>query len=380
MAVLALAAGAWGGAGRGGAAALLAQDPWERAPSDVPHPAVGRPGAERPLIGIDAEARVRIDRALEYLYRNQNPDGAWTDKVGRKVHNSYWGQVAPHVGVTALAGMAFLSSGALPDQGARGRYCLAVRKALDFLMDHTGSNGFIEANGSRMYSHAFATLFMAEALGTGMHPDSKRLEQSLRRAVRLIVQAQNKEGGWRYLPGAADSDMSVTVCQVFALRGARNAGLQVPKETVDRAIDYVKKSFLPEIGSFKYQIDQEFPGFRSRYSFALTACGVATLYGAGDYDAFEIRDGLRFLWDNRPPPHVAPNRFDYFYGNYYAAQAAFQAGGAYWTRWYEEVKRDLFQLQQRDGSWSDLVGSSYATAMAAIILQLPNQYLPITES
>ena len=62
------------------------------------------------------------------------------------------------------------------------------------------------------------------------------------------------------------------------------------------------------------------------------------------------------------------------------AQAAFQAGGAYWTRWYEEVKRDLFQLQGRDGSWTDLVGPCYATAMAAIILQLPNQYLPITES
>jgi hypothetical protein len=282
--------------------------------------------------------------------------------------------------VTALAGMAFLSSGALPDQGARARYCLAIRRALDYLMEHTGSNGFIQANESRMYSHAFATLFMAEALGTGMHPDSKRLEASLKRAVRLIVQSQNKEGGWRYLPAASDSDMSVTVCQVFALRGARNAGVQVPKETVDRAIRYVKASFLPEVGAFKYQIDQEFPGFRSRWSFALTACGVATLYGAGDYDAYEIRDGLRYLWDNRPPPHIAPNRFDFFYGHYYGAQAAFQAGGAYWTRWYEEVKRDLFQLQGRDGSWTDLVGPCYATAMAAIILQLPNQYLPITES
>jgi hypothetical protein len=48
--------------------------------------------------------------------------------------------------------------------------------------------------------------------------------------------------------------------------------------------------------------------------------------------------------------------------------------------WYEATKRDLLALQGRDGSWTDLVGSNYATAMAAIILQLPNQYLPIMEN
>jgi hypothetical protein len=314
--------------------------------------------------------------------RKQNEDGSWTDRVGRKVHNAYQGNIAPHVGVTALAGMAFLSSGTLPDQGARERYCVAVRKAIDYLILHTESNGFITANNSRMYSHAFATLFLSEAYGTGLHPDPARLHESLKRAVKLIVQAQNAEGGWRYLPGATDSDMSITVCQVLALRGARNAGIQVPKETIDRAVKYVKESFLllPGMGAFRYQIEREpMPG-RSRYSFALTACGVATLFGAGEYNAPEARDGLRYLWDFRPPRRIAPDRFDYYYGHYYAVQAAFQAGGSYWTRWYEAIKSDLLALQEPDGSWTDLVGSNYATAMAAIILQMPNQYLPIMEN
>jgi len=63
-----------------------------------------------------------------------------------------------------------------------------------------------------------------------------------------------------------------------------------------------------------------------------------------------------------------------------SAQAAFQASGEYWSRWFEATKRDLLAIQQPDGSWADLVGSNYATAMAAIILQLPNQYLPIMEN
>lgn len=343
-------------------------------------PARGKSGSYR-KVGIDAATRARIDLGLEYLYRNQLPDGSWMDHVGRKVHYNYECHLARHVGVTALAGMAFLSSGALVDQGPRRRYCVAVRKALEFIMEHADPTGFITAFGSRMYSHAFATLFLAEAYGTSIYPDAARLRETLRRAVRLIVRAQNDRGGWRYMPQSRDSDMSVTVCQVVALRAARNAGVQVPKATIDAAVKYVRDSFDERFKAFRYQVHSEYHG-PSRVSFALTACGVATLYGAGKYDAHEIRDGLDYLWNKRPPvAEVRPRTtFDYYYGHYYAVQAAFQAGGAYWERWYEFIKDELSSLQAPDGSWEDLVGPNYATAMAVIILQLPNQYLPITES
>ena len=61
-------------------------------------------------------------------------------------------------------------------------------------------------------------------------------------------------------------------------------------------------------------------------------------------------------------------------------QAAFQKGGSFWQRWYEAIRQDLLLLQEAGGQWTALVGSNYATAMASIILQYPNQYLPITEN
>jgi hypothetical protein len=198
------------------------------------------------------------------------------------------------------------------------------------------------------------------------------------RGGRLLVCAPIAVGGWRYRPGAVDSDMSITVCQVMALRAARNAGLEVPRETIQRAVAYVRASYMPGPGAFTYQPLSS--GIPSRTSFALTAAGVTTLYGAGEYNAFEIREGLRFLWHNRPRPSEAADHFDYYYGQYYAVQAAFQAGGEYWRQWYEYIRRDLLALQEPDGRWTDLVGSNYATAMATIILQFPNQYLPITEN
>ena len=38
------------------------------------------------------------------------------------------------------------------------------------------------------------------------------------------MKSQNDEGGWRYEPYARESDMSIVVCQVIALRAARNIG------------------------------------------------------------------------------------------------------------------------------------------------------------
>lgn len=358
----------------------VAQERPRQPPLPAPPASAPLQPAEAASVTIDGPTRLAIDRALDFLYRSQNRDGSWTDRVGRKVHNYYRGQVAPHVGVTALAGIAFLSSGNLPNQGPRERYCEAVRKALDFIMENTGLDGFISANKSRMYSHAFATLFLAEAHGTSLHPDAKRLERCLKSAIALIVKSQNEQGGWRYMPGATDADMSITVCQVMALRAARNAGIKVPKETIQRAIDYVKKSFDTQTGGYKYQIEPESASFRHRSTFPLTACGLAALYGAGEYHAPEIREGLRYLLVYRPGPQLARHRFDYFYGHYYAVQAAFQAGGAYWERWYAQIREDLLSIQEPDGSWSELVGPNYATAMAAIILQMPNRYLPITEN
>ena len=78
-----------------------------------------------------------------------------------------------------------------------------------------------------MYSHAFATLFLAEVYGMVEREDVKR---TLQRSVDLIVDSQNAEGGWRYKPFARESDMSITVCQVLALRSARNVGIHVPTD------------------------------------------------------------------------------------------------------------------------------------------------------
>lgn len=339
-------------------------------------------------VKVTEEARLAIQRGLDFLAQpgRQQESGAYVDGIGRKVNERYVNEKGEHVGVTGLVGMAFLSNGSTPGRGPYGKH---VQGCVDFILTKVSQNGMIKNGGSRMYSHAFSTLFLAEVYGMAPSPQVRR---GLRRAVDLIVAAQNEQGGWRYMPGAEDSDISITVCQVQALRAARNVGIRVPVGTIDHAIEYIRRSFVDpseanyrDRNGFWYQTYEHSRYRPSRTSFALTGAGVTALYGAGIYDGREIRGGLEYLFDrrNRPSRMRMKNSFDYFYGHYYAVQAMFQAGdgGArpYWSEWYPYIRDELVSEQWPNGSWEDYVGPNYGTAMACIILQIPYRYLPIFE-
>jgi hypothetical protein len=68
---------------------------------------------------------------------------------------------------------------------------------------------------------------------------------------------------------------------------------------------------------------------------------------------------------------------NFFYGHYYAVQAMWHAGGSYWQRWYPAIRNTLMERRRDDGSWFDQICPEYGTAMACLILQMPNNYLPI---
>ncbi|MGE3172770.1 MAG: prenyltransferase/squalene oxidase repeat-containing protein [Planctomycetota bacterium] len=340
---------------------------------------------------IDDELRQAVDRGLAYLAATQERDGYWPQLVGYKLNSDYETidtRPQPHVGVSSLALIAFLAGGHLPD---RGKYGDVLTRGLDYVMTCVQDDGQITDHGTRMYSHAFATLFLAEIYGMATRPGVK---DALQRSVNLIVDSQNAEGGWRYRPFARESDMSITVCQVLALRSARNVGIHVPITTIRNAQNYVYRSavranergsFRPyrghggygdDGGSFRYQLKPQ-----TRATFPLTAAGVTTLYAAGEYDSPVIRDALEYM-DRELFTFDDMNdhgHYFFYYGHYYAVQAYYVTGGSQWRRYFTEVKQRLLRMQRSDGSWPNDTGPgpAFGTAVACLILQIPLQYLPI---
>ena len=304
-----------------------------------------------------------IDRGLQNLVRTQNDDGSF-GRYGAYQHN---------VGVAALGGMALMASGSHPD---RGRYGKQVTRSVDFILANSRPDGFIISPGQNashgpMYGHGFATLFLAEVYGSS--PRDKDVRRALKNAVELIIKSQNDDGGWRYQPRPFEADISVTVCQIMALRAARNAGIAVPRETVDRCTKYVKRCQNPN-GGFRYRLAS-----RPESEFPRSAASIVALNTAGIYDGPEIQRGLSYL--NSFVPRGRGVRYPthyYYYGHYYAAQAMWQAGGDHWMRWYPAIRDQLVASQEPDGAWRDRnISDAYSTAMSLLVLQLPNNYLPI---
>jgi hypothetical protein len=333
---------------------------------------------------ITPAAQDAIDRGLRYLATHQNADGSF----GTGGHQG-------NIAITSLCGLAFMAGGHQP---GRGRYGRVVTRALEYVLSSEtptyqglATPGFLyNRNGMMngpMYGHGFGTLFLAECYGMVHTPDlRRRLRAVLGRAVQLIIHTQSFQGGWRYRPIAHDADISVTICQIMALRAARNAGLTVPRSVAKHCTQYVKQcQDIGGDGGFRYM------PMGGPTGFARTAAGVVALYSAGEYKGRAVEKGLQYLM-RRKPGAARPQQpffgFDdmqqhYYYGHYYAAQAMWTAGGRYWREWFPAIREELLHhrdYNRQEGYWNDgRICPHYCTAMALIILQIPNNYLPILQ-
>ncbi|HMB95917.1 MAG TPA: prenyltransferase/squalene oxidase repeat-containing protein [Tepidisphaeraceae bacterium] len=311
---------------------------------------------------ITPEQRAAIDRGLERLAAHQKPDGTFG------AAGDGFGTISA---VTALSGLAFMEAGNLPN---RGKYGPNVQKCVDAILAASQESGLLVSEQAHavMYSHGFATLFLAEVYGmTG----DEQVKEKLQKAVRLIQKTQNPQGGWRYQPVPFDADISVTICQVMALRAARDSGIKVEKDVIDHAIKYVRECQNPD-GGFNYMLG---PAGGSGSAFPRSAAGVAALYYAGVFEGDDLKRGLDYVRKFQPGKGGDPMpNSHYYYGEYYAVQAMFLAGGDYWADWYPAIRDELIQKQDKTtGTWNGEINEDYCTAVALIILQMPNRYLPV---
>jgi hypothetical protein len=354
-----------------------------------PAPAESLAGALAPAEWQNLESCV--DRGLEWLASQQEPDGSFPSLSSAQP------------AVTSLCVLAFLSRGHKPGEGPYGS---AMNRAIDYVLDCQMADGLIcrdvpgpvllpgRPSHTATYNHAIAGLMLGEVFGHVRGPRSKKVKQTIQKALRYSLDLQNRpkqypndKGGWRYLriqsaPHDADSDLSVTGWQLMFLRSARNAEFNVPQSSIDEAMDYIRRCWDAQLGMFLYEISaaQSRPHGRGLMGSAILALSLggrhqsAEAKAAGDwlvahpFTTFGERGG-------------GSDRF--FYSTYYCSQAAAQLGGDYWKEIFPPIAHLLIRAQHPDGSFpleiapDSIFGPCYSSAMAVLSLTPAYQILPV---
>ncbi len=343
---------------------LLAGTGWANSLDDVS----GKPTALGVAELITPKTQAAIQNGLKFLAQRQVKEGRLSGAFGP---NGY----ASGVAVASLAGLAFMCSGSTP---LDGKYAPQIRRCTEYVLRNCRESGYIsaqnEAFSSNMYGHGYAMLFLSQVYGMGMNQSVKA---ALDKSIKMTCEIQNREGGWRYQPVKRDADLSITICQIMALRAAHSAGFDVPNEVRERTLKYVEEC-QNKNGSFNYMRRG------GRQTVALAAAGVVSYYSAGIYEGERVDKALKWIFERQPGKasarEVSP--MNYYYAHYYAVQAMWHAqiqAPHYWNAWYPAIRDELINKKMaQPGVWPDQrIGPEFGTAMSCIILQMPFNYVPV---
>ena len=341
---------------------------------------------------MNAASEKAASMGLIWLAKNQGKEGNWA---------------AQDLGLVSVGALAFLSAGNTPETG---KYRENVRRALDYVLANAKPSGMLNITGNRrdMYNHGLATFVLTQAYGIS---NDKRLGRTLRKAVKLIIDVQCRDGGWDYV-GARQSkghDLSLAVMQAKALRGSMDIGIHIPRETIALAIKSVQGYYRSPRGkadglAARYGWRQEEAKYPGRFTYngggsttAMAAAGAVCLQEFGRYDDYRIRRSMNAVLDDiKARMKVTPGRVPFdAYTMYYVSQALYQVGGKLWRDGYPLIRKALIDSQSRKskdstltaeshGSWTagrvgGAAGQMFGTAVAVFSLNIPNRYLPILQ-
>ena len=320
-------------------------------------------------MGGTKASEAAVARALLYLSRTQEKDGAWGTITGNFRKHKHKRQDTD-VALTGLSALCFLAGDHTPSKD--GPYRDTVTKAVDFLIEQQRKDGSMWTRGGRMYGHAIATLALSEA---AIMTNDPKYRNAAIKGARFIIKAQTRShGGWRYEP-RKDGDTSVVGWCVMALYSVKQMGMEIPPETFKGAIRW-----LDRVSCGRTKILCGYTGPSPKPAMSAEGAFSRILLGQKLSDA-QQKELAAYLDANKKA--TAGN----FYLAYYASLAMMQIGGEAWQRWNPQMRERLVALQTRggsnDGAWTTQTtyrrnaGIVYTTTMATLTLEVYYRYLPM---
>lgn len=358
---------------------------------------------------------IAVSNALQWLADHQDPSGFWDadefmlhDRYPDKPASTGAGNPVNDVGLSGLALLAFMGNG---DSAQEGDYQQNVSDGVQWLRDVQREDGLFgdEVGNPTLYNHAIATMAMGEAYW--FSNKSLILKSHVKDSVRLIQNARNDYGAWRYdLEPNGDNDSSITGWMVFALKTAEENDLPVDHGAYAGAdawftsiedkntgrTGYAWGEGGGGVGSFSSRPPQHVEKFPADRSEALTAVALLSrifmtdgkqVKRWQDHPQYDLMRRQADLLASKPPVWDEGDGSIDFYYWYYGTYAMNQWGGAHWKNWKKSIEKALLPNQRLEdeednfygswdpvGPWGEEGGRVYSTAIGTLILEVYYRY------
>jgi hypothetical protein len=357
---------------------------------DITAPFSGRQGPAKAEMIRREGGTVRSEKAvqdgLDWLVRHQRADGGWSLNYRGQCQGDGCPAQESLDSDTAATGLALLPLlGAGHIHTAKSRYQAEVRKGLDWLVGHQNATGDLFVGGAPnayLYSHAIGSMALCEAYGLSK---DERLRRPAQRAINFIVDSQNTEtGGWRYFPGQP-GDTSVFGWQMFALRSARLADLNVPKNVLKGC-----KAYLDTAAADNRRVTYSYLPGRPLSPVMTAEALLSRQYLGWPRDFPALVKGASMVARDL---EESGERNIYYW--YYATQLLHNMQNKDWERWNVRVREGLIRMQVGGmgcdrGSWDPFhpqpdrwsvgghsAGRLYLTSLSLLTLEVYYRYLPL---
>ncbi len=371
---------------------------------------VAAPGPRPAQAADDKADKVRrkaveqaVEKGLEYLKKQQAKDGHFSAQNGQYPTT-----------MTALAGMCFLMEGSTLKEG---KYSDQITNAVKWFLSPARQqpNGMIgdvrnPSESTRyMYGQGFGTLFLASVYGEEEDKEQReKLEKLLKKSVDFICKAQTEKdhrkpegktvkiGGWGYVSAQDGNNFdegSVTITALQGLRAAKNAGIPVPKESIDKALAYLEACTTPDGGIIYSYAGGGGGALRGQGRPPLTAAAICCGFSAGQYKGDLPKKWIKYCKDNENTYMSKGRQAHDEYQTYYFAQAMYALGDAKYGEMFPDSPKEsrltwskfkdvhfqpiLDNQDKTSGGWSQgYIGPIFVTSVNLTILQLEKGILP----
>ena len=359
------------------------------------------PGPRIPAVAAPAAADLQsaIERGVQFLLQDQNPDGSWGTPERTKELNIFAPVPGAHhafqTAVTALCLSALMEVA-----GERPEAVGSIDRAEAWMLERLPR--LRRADSVALYNvwghgYAIQALVRMYRRHEGNPERQRQILDLLNSQYDYLDRYESVDGGWGYYDfragarkPATDSTSFVSAAVLVAFHEARDIGAPPPERLTTRAIASIHRQQKPDF-SYLYgeYLKYQPMGGINRPAGSLgrsQACNLALRLWGDERITDAVletwlhrlfaRNGWLSIGRKRPIPHEAWFQvagYFYYFGHYYAALCIEQLPVERRHDFQAHLATVLMELQETDGSWWDYplynYHQQYGTAFALMSLK-----------